>query len=186
MSEVFLAFDGDKAGRGTRRRLPRQLKKAGVRAVKVDLPDEKDLADQLAEAEEPGEWLAEALIDADAAAGATWRPTPEPEQRGKTSWAPLDLTPCSRAEAEKPRRSSPRRRGLPVLPEKLHSAFGEPEGCKGWLALAGGAQVIQAGLPVLYIDFEDHEATIVSRLLALGCRPGQIGEWLPTSGPTNP
>ena len=50
---------------------------------------------------------------------------------------------------------------------RAHAFSGEPEACKGWLALAATAELLEHE-PVLYIDLEDTAATQVSRLLALG------------------
>jgi hypothetical protein len=57
---------------------------------------------------------------------------------------------------------------------RLHAVYGEPEACKGWLALAATADSIRAGDPVLYIDYEDTAANVAVRLRALG---------VPTGGP---
>lgn len=51
---------------------------------------------------------------------------------------------------------------------KLHALSGEPEAGKGWLVLHATAERLSDGEHVLYIDFEDTPATIVSRLMLLG------------------
>lgn len=56
----------------------------------------------------------------------------------------------------------------PILyPGKVHLVFGEPEACKGWLALVACAEQINAGHHVIYVDFEDSPAAIKERLRAL-------------------
>ncbi|MDP9406580.1 MAG: AAA family ATPase, partial [Actinomycetota bacterium] len=51
---------------------------------------------------------------------------------------------------------------------RIHSVSGEPESCKGWIALAACTERFLAGQRVLYVDFEDTAPSIVARLLALG------------------
>ena len=55
---------------------------------------------------------------------------------------------------------------------ELHQLAGEPESGKGLIALHEAVQRLDAGENVLYVDFEDAPASIVTRLLALGA----IGE----------
>ena len=190
VSEVFLAFDANDAGRSYSAKVSEALEAAGIRGVIVELPDGTDLADQLAEADEPAEWLAHALVDAEAAANLPSGDTPssEAEARGKTSWASLDLTAVLEGrDSEKPPEILRREDGVCLIyAGKLHSGSGEPEGCKGWFALQGCSELILAGRPVAYIDFEDDEATIVWRLLALGCSPAQIAEWFRYVRPHEP
>ena len=56
----------------------------------------------------------------------------------------------------------------------MHAGFGEPEACKGWLALAASDEVLDSGGRVVYVDFEDSAASVVSRLVALGVEPDAI------------
>ena len=85
-------------------------------------------------------------------------------------WEPVDLLPILTGEhvdeeAEILRRAD----GVALLYRgRLHAAYGEPESCKGWLALAAVAERIDAAEPVIYLDYEDTAANIVARLLALG------------------
>lgn len=66
---VYLAFDGDEAGHAYRAKLIPLLQAEGIKPVVLELPDEHDLADVLVTvpADERGEWLASALMDAEAA-----------------------------------------------------------------------------------------------------------------------
>jgi hypothetical protein len=61
-------------------------------------------------------------------------------------------------------------------PGRLHSIFAEPEAMKTWLALTAAAAELALGNSVLYLDFEDEEGGIVSRLLALGVPAAQVAE----------
>ena len=93
-----------------------------------------------------------------------------------TSWAPRDLGPLLDGEdVEEPPTLLPRSDGVCLLyPGKVHDFSGEPESGKGWLALHAAAECLSAGGSVLYADFEDSAATLVSRLLALGVEPDAI------------
>jgi hypothetical protein len=87
-----------------------------------------------------------------------------------TSWAPVDLGPIlDGTEPDPPPSILTRTDGRALLyPGRVHALFGEPEACKGWLALAATAEVLKAGERVLYVDFEDTPASIAGRLKALG------------------
>ncbi|ORT48517.1 hypothetical protein KBI5_15470 [Frankia sp. KB5] len=71
-------------------------------------------------------------------------------------------------------------------PGKVHSVFGESESLKSWLCQYGAVQEINAGNAVLYVDFEDDEGSVVSRMLALGANPGRIRERLRYIRPDGP
>lgn len=60
---------------------------------------------------------------------------------------------------------------------KLHFLWGEPSAGKGWIALTACRQVLEADGTVVYLDLEDTDAGIVSRLLALQVRPEQLGRF---------
>lgn len=61
-----------------------------------------------------------------------------------------------------------------LYPGRVHSIAGEPEGGKSWVAIVAALQCLQGARNVVYIDYEDTAAGIVSRLLALGATPDQI------------
>ena len=103
-------------------------------------------------------------------------PTRPPEPLAATScWEPVDLLPILTGEhvdeeAEILRRAD----GVALLYRgRLHAAYGEPESCKGWLALAAVAERIDAAEPVVYLDYEDTAANIVARLARARRRPGR-------------
>ncbi len=65
--------------------------------------------------------------------------------------------------------------GRPLLyPGRTHSIFGEPGGGKTWIALYAIAERLNAGQPVLLIDWEDSPQGTVNRLLLLGVLPDQL------------
>jgi hypothetical protein len=67
--QAWLALDADKAGRHFTQALIPELVAVGIKPFVVELPDGCDLADCLAAEEEGdrGEWIASALVDAEAA-----------------------------------------------------------------------------------------------------------------------
>jgi hypothetical protein len=58
--------------------------------------------------------------------------------------------------------------------ERIHSITGEPESCKGWLALGACTERLAADEDVLYIDFEDSAPAVIDRLLDLGADAARI------------
>lgn len=99
-----------------------------------------------------------------------------------STWAPVDLEPII-AGVQAGTIVGPvpqllaRTDGVCLLyPGETHSLAGEPESCKGWIALGAVTQTITAAAGVLYLDFEDSPASIVTRLLALGATPQAIGQ----------
>ena len=109
-----------------------------------------------------------------------------------STWAPVDLAAVvagiQAGEIVGPvPRVMRRTDGVCLLyPGEIHSLAGEPESCKGWIVLATVAGLIAAGETVLYLDFEDAVASIVTRLIALGAPPNTIPEWLTYVRPTDP
>lgn len=93
-----------------------------------------------------------------------------------TTWAPVDLGPVLSGDYEAPKPTIGQRDdGAGMLyPGREHSIFAEPEGMKTWLALVLGHGEMNRGNGVVFIDFEDGPAGIVSRLLALGASPDLI------------
>ncbi len=73
-----------------------------------------------------------------------------------------------------------------LYPGEVHSLAGEPESGKGWITLACSAAVVASGEHVLYIDFEDAPASIITRLLALQAAPADILERFTYVRPCDP
>jgi hypothetical protein len=97
-----------------------------------------------------------------------------------SSWAPLELGPivagiqAGDIVGPVPHLMA-RSDGVSLLyPGEVHSLAGEPESGKGWAALHTAKVSIQLDDDVLYLDFEDAPASIVTRLLALGADPEAI------------
>lgn len=92
-----------------------------------------------------------------------------------SSWTPVDLTDALAGVDVAPPARLARTDGIHLLyAGRTHGFAGESESCKSWAALLAAAQEINAGNPVLWIDFEDDDRGIVARLLALGATPTTI------------
>jgi hypothetical protein len=97
-------------------------------------------------------------------------------RNGTAGWAPVDLTAVLSGNR------------VPVKPElgwrtdgvqliyrgKEHAVAGEPESGKTWFALLIVKDLLQRGMRVVYVDFEDDESTVVGRLLDLGILPQRL------------
>lgn len=92
---------------------------------------------------------------------------PEPDH---TTWWFRDLGPVLAGENPEPEPSVLRRGDGKCLfyPGKVNGIIGPSESGKSWIALEAIAQELRAGHAVLYFDFEDTAAGIVSRLRDLG------------------
>lgn len=88
----------------------------------------------------------------------------------QSSWMPVDLAAVADGSAatEPPNMLARTDGELLLYPRKRHLLAGEPESGKGWIVMLAGADQIQAGRRVLYLDFEDSPETALERLQALG------------------
>lgn len=57
---------------------------------------------------------------------------------------------------------------------RINGLLGESGGGKSWIAQHVAGQELSAGQSVVYIDFEDHAASLVGRLRSLGVHPDNI------------
>jgi hypothetical protein len=97
---------------------------------------------------------------------------------GRTTWTPVALQDVLDGRATDPPPVFLRRddgRGL-FYAGGVHALFGEPEACKGWIALHTAAECLDDGGRVLYVDFEDSPASVVGRLLAIGANRDAVLE----------
>jgi hypothetical protein len=104
-----------------------------------------------------------------------WRRKPEaprPLERidDRVSWRAANLEPIiAGRQPDEPPAILARPDGVHLLYRaRLHSVNAEPESGKGWLACQATVEQLAAGENVVYIDYEDTPAAIVSRLRALG------------------
>lgn len=91
-------------------------------------------------------------------------------------WLPIDLTDVLNGDWEPPKPTVGQRDdgvGL-FYPGRVHTVASEPEGGKTWFALAAAATELSRGNAIIYIDFEDDESGVTSRLRALGITPEVI------------
>jgi hypothetical protein len=118
----------------------------------------------------------ETWADVDSFAPATDDNSSSTDQGGgavERSWRPVDLELVLSGEWA-PARPDVGRRNDDVgmfYRGKVHSVSSESEGLKTWLLLVVTVLEIRAGNHVLFIDFEDDEAGVVGRLLALQLSP---------------
>jgi hypothetical protein len=59
--------------------------------------------------------------------------------------------------------------------EGVHWLQGESESGKSWVALAHALEVMRAGRPALFVDYEDTEHTVLERLAQLGATDEEFG-----------
>jgi hypothetical protein len=107
-----------------------------------------------------------------------------------TTWEPIDLAPYLSGEIKQPEptigayRSDGQRF---IYPGREHAIVGELEAGKTWLALACVAAELAAGHRVLYLHYEESDATsTVERLRLLGVAPDVMLELLRFVAPSKP
>lgn len=104
-----------------------------------------------------------------------------------TSWWPVDLTAALNGDDIPPPSLMTRTDGISMLyPGKIHWFSGESESLKSWAAQLAVVQTIQNKGKVLYVDFEDDDRGLVSRLLSLGLTRQQIELWFEYVRPFGP
>lgn len=106
----------------------------------------------------------------------------------RRTWQPVDLAAVLDGTVEPITPTVGRRDdgvGL-FYPGRVHSIASESEGGKTWFALTAALAELDAGNAVLYLDFEDDEAGVVGRLLALGARPEAIRKHFAYLRPESP
>ncbi|MFC0623217.1 DnaB-like helicase N-terminal domain-containing protein [Kribbella deserti] len=151
------------------------------------------LGNRLTQRAEQGEAddLEQMLQDAMDVIETTWRGQLFADRRSphapSRSWQPVDLTAVLDGTWEAPLPTVGQRtdgRGL-FYPGKQHTVISETEGGKTWFALSAAQDEIRAGNHVVYLDFEDDEASIVGRLLAFGLHRDLIAKQLHYLRPTD-
>ena len=91
-------------------------------------------------------------------------------EAARGTWRPVDLGPVLDGTYRRPEPTVGTRddgHGL-FYPGRIHTVAAEAEGGKTWLALTACAEELAAGNACAYIDFEDDEGGIVTRLMSLG------------------
>lgn len=100
----------------------------------------------------------------------------DPDDEMLHPWRPIDLTDVLNGDWEPPKPTvGARDDGIGLFyPGRVHTVASEPEGGKTWFALAAAATELGRGNGVIYLDFEDDEQGVTSRLMALGITPAVI------------
>lgn len=110
-----------------------------------------------------------------------------PDEPAPTTWRPIDLTDAIVGKGVEPPTTLRRSDGLALLyGGRVHSFQGESESLKSWAAQVATAEVLEAGGDVIYVDYEDDENGVVSRLLALSASPEAIKAHLAYIRPDEP
>lgn len=112
------------------------------------------------------------------------------EEAEPTTWEPIDLAPYLAGQIKQPQPAigAHRTDGQRfIYPGREHAIVGELEAGKTWLALACVAAELHAGHRVLYLHYEEADATsTVERLRLLGVAPDLMLDLLRFVAPTKP
>jgi hypothetical protein len=181
---VVVCFDCDGPGRTAAKRASQAIAvhAAAVRVIDIEgtRDDGYDVGDLLREASANGGTPhAQRLLLEIAERAEPIQAEPievDTAEAAATSWTPENLGAVLAGEAVDPEPTILSRTDQVALiyGGKLHQVSGEPESCKGWLALEAAAERLALDNCVLYLDFEDSAPTIVSRLRALGVTDDRI------------
>lgn len=118
----------------------------------------------------------ECLGGGDYTASATVTPITAAGRIPGSTWRPVDLSRVLSGDYRPPEPTvGARSDGVGLFyPGRTHTVSAESEGGKTWLALIACLTEMERGHSVVYLDFEDDEGGIVSRLLLLGASPGLV------------
>ncbi len=122
-------------------------------------------------------------------AGNGGTPMPAHDDNGDTSssWRPVDLTAALAGGDVEPPALLHRTDNVALLYQgRTHQFAGESESNKTWTAILAATQVLNNGGTVLWVDFEDDENGIVSRLRALAVSGTAIAKGLTYVRPDEP
>jgi hypothetical protein len=163
--------------------------------------DEPDRADVTQIGDEAYDWLTHDHPDSHAIPiaraalrdGSTMSAEPVPDEPDDhdplATWYEVDLRPVLAGEHVTPTPEVLRREDGAALfyRGRSNGVHGGSGAGKGWLAAVAVAQEIGAGRHVVWIDFEDPDATVlVERLRVLGCRDDLIADLVHYHRPTEP
>lgn len=101
-----------------------------------------------------------------------------PEAEPGESWQVLDLNDVLNGDYIRPQPSVGCYGDAALFyPGKVNGLAGESGAGKSWVALVSCAQEVKLDQHVIYIDFEDDVASVVDRMLGIGCSPDSIREF---------
>lgn len=178
MTEAFRAngLDVDRANGGLTR-IEKDIKRALDNPKLPSVDWERRLRDQDIEISE----LTTATMEPANACETNGEPTtwePDDDETEPTTWEPFDLGPYLRGEIERPQPSIGivRSDGVRVIyPSREHAVLGETESGKTWFALGCVVSELLAGHHVVYIHYEEADATsTIERLRLLGVADAMI------------
>ena len=174
---VIIIADNDTPGHKHAESIAAQLNWAGITPnVMLPAPGYKDISEHIAAGHALSELQDYTTTDTETPAEA---PEIDADDIGH-GWEPTDLTEILSGTYEPPVPTIGLRTdgaGL-FYPGRINALFGESGSGKSWVAMATCAQEIMAGNHVLYIDHEDHAASVTQRILKLGCAPHLVLEQL--------
>jgi len=174
-ANVVIVADRDTTGRAHARHIAEELDGVAASVRVAEAATGKDVSDHLAAG-----LGVEALVLIDPSESPEYdHAEPDPDARTPTSWAPIDLTDALRGIDIPPPEMWKRSDGTPLIYRgRVHWFQGESESCKSWAAQIVIAVELNAGNDVLYIDFEDDERGVTSRLRTLGAAVDAIAAHL--------
>lgn len=170
---VVVVMDKDEQGRKWARNVSDSLT---ARGVSFSLWEASGDAHDIADAIRPGASTDDLVEPVEDLLTAGKEP-PETPEIVASSWEPVDLSPYldGTYTPESPALLH-REDGQALLYRgRVHSFHGESESGKSWVALVEAARLLQAGEPVLFLDFEDTASGAVERLRALGVSRESFG-----------
>ncbi len=145
------------------------LVSSGARLIAGDPTQPWELAAELYLRSEAGlEGLR--LASESLAAGGYWfEVTAAAHFAERATWAPVDVATDRKGKTSQPPTILAREDDVCLFyAGKVHSVHGESESGKSWFVQCAAAECLNAGKPVLYVDFEDDVAGIANRLILLG------------------
>jgi hypothetical protein len=116
-------------------------------------------------------WFAENFLASPVAEGPPKVVAPAAHPQRPNSWQPVDILS---AGVNPP--APPTIAGL-LYADRSHLLSGETEAVKSWQALVFCAELIQAGRPVAYVDYENGPAEILARLRHLGVSDEEVASF---------
>ena len=183
-AHVVIVADRDEPGRAHALNIATQLEPHAASIKIVEAAAGKDISDHLAAGFTVEDLV---VIDPDDLAQPGTDIDPADIDTGPSSWVPVDLTDALAGVDIPAPEIWYRTDQTPLIYRaRVHWFQGESESCKSWAAQTIVAEQLTQGHNVLYIDYEDDDRGVVSRLLALGTPADSIARHLTYIRPDEP